>query len=227
MGQTPGEIRHDIEQIRARMGATIDAIGYRMDVPARMRYRFSHIVRDVSEVLGTKPNGHDGGGAELLAAGQEKMSSMLQAAQSGAAGLAGAIEGRASDLGQTVQTGLTGIKENVMDTMTRIGGTARGDAANAGDPTQHQMQEGMQQMRDTAMSTWRRVSSWFARNDALAVGLGALAAGIIAGIFVPRSSGKQESVASLVGEIGHRAAETGGKVLQKGQQMAEQTIGRG
>jgi hypothetical protein len=89
------------------------------------------------------------------------------------------------------------------------------------------MQEGMQQMRDTAMSTWRRVSSWFARNDALAVGLGALAAGIIAGIFVPRSSVKQESVASLVGEIGHRAAETGGKVLQKGQQMAEQTIGRG
>jgi hypothetical protein len=226
VGQTPGEIRHDIEQIRTRMSATIDAIGYRIDVPARARYRFSHIVHDVGEALGTRPNGHDGGGAELLAAGQEKMTSLLQAAQSGVAGLAGAVEGRASDLGQTVQSGIASIKENVMDTMTRVGGTTRSDAASA-DQMQQQVHEGTQQMRDSAVSTWRRVGDWIARNNALAVGLGVLTAGIVAGFLVPRRTVKQASVASLAGEIRHRAVESGGKVLQKGQQIAEQTIRRG
>ena len=48
MGQTAGEIRQDIEQTRARMGATIDAIGYRLDVPARVRYRVSHMMHDTT-----------------------------------------------------------------------------------------------------------------------------------------------------------------------------------
>jgi hypothetical protein len=51
VGQTAGEIRQDIEQTRARMGATIDAIAYRLDLPARTRHRFSHVVQDVSGAL--------------------------------------------------------------------------------------------------------------------------------------------------------------------------------
>ena len=38
MGETPGEIRRDIEETRRQMGATLDALGYRMDVRARMRH---------------------------------------------------------------------------------------------------------------------------------------------------------------------------------------------
>ena len=35
MGQDPAAIRQEIEQTRERMGDTVDALGYKADVPAR------------------------------------------------------------------------------------------------------------------------------------------------------------------------------------------------
>jgi gas vesicle protein len=37
MGQDPAAIRKEIEQTREHMGATVDALGYKADVPARAR----------------------------------------------------------------------------------------------------------------------------------------------------------------------------------------------
>jgi len=37
MGETPDEIREDIEATRARMGDTVEAIGYKADVKSRMK----------------------------------------------------------------------------------------------------------------------------------------------------------------------------------------------
>jgi len=37
MGQDPDEIRQEIEQTRAEMGETVDAIGYKADVPSRAK----------------------------------------------------------------------------------------------------------------------------------------------------------------------------------------------
>ena len=37
MGQDPDIIRHEIEQTRDRMGDTVDALGYKADVPARTK----------------------------------------------------------------------------------------------------------------------------------------------------------------------------------------------
>lgn len=37
MGQDPDEIRQEIEQTRAQMGETVEAIGYKADVPSRAR----------------------------------------------------------------------------------------------------------------------------------------------------------------------------------------------
>jgi ElaB/YqjD/DUF883 family membrane-anchored ribosome-binding protein len=37
MGQDPDAIRQDIEQTRAEMGDTVDAIGYKVDVPSRAK----------------------------------------------------------------------------------------------------------------------------------------------------------------------------------------------
>jgi uncharacterized protein DUF3618 len=35
MGEDPGEIREEIEDTRARMGDTVEAIGYKTDVKSR------------------------------------------------------------------------------------------------------------------------------------------------------------------------------------------------
>ncbi len=37
MGEDPAAIREEIEQTRERMGETVDALGYKADVPARAK----------------------------------------------------------------------------------------------------------------------------------------------------------------------------------------------
>ena len=57
MGQEPDEIRRDIEDTRARMGETVDALGYKTDVKARAS-DFVSEKKDavVSRVSGTVPD---------------------------------------------------------------------------------------------------------------------------------------------------------------------------
>ena len=54
MGQEPGEIRQDIEETRARMGDTVEALGYKADVPSRARDRVDSVK---SKITGSTPDG--------------------------------------------------------------------------------------------------------------------------------------------------------------------------
>jgi hypothetical protein len=123
MDGTAHEIRHDIEQARARVGAAMGAVGYRADMPGRLRDRVSHLA------------------------------SRTQAESS------------------------------------------------------------------TETSTWSTVRS-FAKANALALGLGAFAVGVIAGMFVPRGKIQRQRIAPLATEIRHRAVQTGEKVIERSRQMA-------
>lgn len=53
MGQDPSEIRQDIEHTRGEMGDTVDALGYKADVPGRARGRME---RMKSKVMGSTPD---------------------------------------------------------------------------------------------------------------------------------------------------------------------------
>jgi hypothetical protein len=52
MGQDPDEIRQEIEQTRAEMGETVDAIGYKADVPSRAKEKMSEKVDNVKARVG-------------------------------------------------------------------------------------------------------------------------------------------------------------------------------
>jgi ElaB/YqjD/DUF883 family membrane-anchored ribosome-binding protein len=52
MGQDPGQIRQEIEQTRAEMSQTVDAIGYRADVPARAKEKVTQKVDNVKSKVG-------------------------------------------------------------------------------------------------------------------------------------------------------------------------------
>ena len=54
MGQEPGEIRQDIEETRARMGDTVEALGYKADVFSRARDRVDSVK---SKITGSTPDG--------------------------------------------------------------------------------------------------------------------------------------------------------------------------
>jgi hypothetical protein len=51
MGQDPAAIRQEIEQTRERMGDTVDALGYKADVPARAKDSISDKVQGVKTKL--------------------------------------------------------------------------------------------------------------------------------------------------------------------------------
>src|SRR5206468_4192918 len=56
MGQDPDAIRQQIEQTRERMGDTVDALGYRADVPARAKESISGRVDTMkSKISGIGP----------------------------------------------------------------------------------------------------------------------------------------------------------------------------
>jgi ElaB/YqjD/DUF883 family membrane-anchored ribosome-binding protein len=67
MGQDPSQIRDDIEETRARMGDTAEALGHKADVPGRTREAISDKVDSVKStfsgakdsVSGATPSGGD------------------------------------------------------------------------------------------------------------------------------------------------------------------------
>jgi hypothetical protein len=52
MGEDPGEIREEIEDTRARMGDTVEAIGYKTDVKSRAADKVSGTVDSVRSKIG-------------------------------------------------------------------------------------------------------------------------------------------------------------------------------
>ncbi len=67
MGQEPSQIRQEIEETRAEMGDTVDALAYKTDVKTRVKESFSD-KRDrlIEQVQGTK----GGSGKRRLTAGR-------------------------------------------------------------------------------------------------------------------------------------------------------------
>jgi ElaB/YqjD/DUF883 family membrane-anchored ribosome-binding protein len=60
MGQDPSEIRNDIEETRARMGDTAEALGHKADVPGRAKEAISDRVESVkSTISGSTPDKGD------------------------------------------------------------------------------------------------------------------------------------------------------------------------
>jgi hypothetical protein len=56
MGETPDDIRAEIEETRARMGDTVEAIGYKADVKSRMK---ESVAEKKDSLLGTIGHGKD------------------------------------------------------------------------------------------------------------------------------------------------------------------------
>ena len=73
MGEDPTAIRQEIEQTRERMGDTVDALGYKADVPARARDSISGTVQGVKDKVsgaGSRASEAAPGAADVKHAGR-------------------------------------------------------------------------------------------------------------------------------------------------------------
>jgi hypothetical protein len=83
MGQDPGQIRQDIEQTRGQMGETVEALGYKADVPGRAKEKVQSVT---SKISGSTPDSGDVKDGARKAAGVAQENPLGLAAGAVAAG---------------------------------------------------------------------------------------------------------------------------------------------
>jgi gas vesicle protein len=92
MGQEPGEIRQDIEQTRARMGDTVEALGHKTDVTGRAKDAVSSRVESVkSKVTGATPDSGEVKQGAKRAAGMAQENPLGLAIGAAAVGFVGGL----------------------------------------------------------------------------------------------------------------------------------------
>jgi Protein of unknown function (DUF3618) len=154
MGQDPGEIRQQIAQTREDMGDTIDALGYKADVPARAKDKVTGTVDRAREsVTGTVDSLRgavtgSAGSVKGAAPGRGEMSQKAQTAvgmaQSNPLGLAiGSVAA-----GFVIGTLLPGTRAEDR----RIGGIADEVKAHASEMGQEAVEHGKQVAKEVAHS---------------------------------------------------------------------------
>jgi ElaB/YqjD/DUF883 family membrane-anchored ribosome-binding protein len=155
MGQEPREIREEIEQTRARMGDTVEALGYKTDVKTRAREKVSGTVQAAKDKVGgvneATPGREDVKQRARQAKGIAQENPIGLAIGSVAVGfLAGMLmpSTRVEDekLGEVSDQ----VKEGAKETAQEVGQRGKQVARSARDAVQETGQEQAEQLRQSA-----------------------------------------------------------------------------
>lgn len=192
MGQDPSEIRREIEETRLRMGDTVEALGYKANVPERVKDAVQDRVDTVKGTIGDVVEG-------------------MKSTVSGASVRVGNALGNARDAAQTT---MQSTGDRMSDTLT----SAR---ENAGTLRDRMPSIDMPSMSgETVRSVARRVG--MAAENPLGLALGGLALGILAGLLVPVTDFEREKVGPLRDDLLDRAQAIGGDAVEHGKAMLKE-----
>jgi Protein of unknown function (DUF3618) len=163
MGQDPREVREEIENTRARMGETVEAIGYKTDVRTRAREKVSGKVEAVKSKVGgagsrvneATPGGEDVKQSARKAAGLAQENPLGLALGSVAVGfLAGMLvpSTRVEDekLGEVSDQVTEKVKETVQEVGERGKQVAQQAAESAKQTAQESGQQHAQELKESA-----------------------------------------------------------------------------
>ena len=156
MGQDPGEIRQDIEQTRERMGDTVEALGYKTDVPARAKEAVSSRVDSVkSKVSGSTPDSGDVKAGARQAAGIAQENPLGLAIGAAAIGFIGGLlipSTRMEDekIGPMADQVKEKARETGQEALERGKDVAQQAAQSAKDTAQEAGREHAEGLRDSA-----------------------------------------------------------------------------
>jgi len=155
MGQEPGAIRQDIEQTRERMGETVEALGYKADVPGRAKEAVSTRVQSVkSKVSGSTPDGGEVADGARRAAGVAQQNPLgLALGALGVGFLAGMLIPSTKVEDEKIGPMADQVKEKAAETgqeaMERGKEVAQQAAQSAKETAQEAGREHAQEMRDS------------------------------------------------------------------------------
>jgi ElaB/YqjD/DUF883 family membrane-anchored ribosome-binding protein len=171
MGQEPREIREEIEDTRARMGETVEALGYKTDVKTRAREKVSGTMQAAKDKVGgagsrvnqATPGGEDVKQGARRAAGIAQENPIGLAIGSIAVGfLAGMLvpSTRVEDekLGEASDQMIEKVKETAQEAGERGKQVAQEAAQSAKETAQQSGQEHAEQLRQTAQEKAQETS---------------------------------------------------------------------
>ncbi len=209
MGKDSSEIRREIEETRARMGDTVEALSYKADVPNRVKDAVNDKVETVKGTIGD-------------------VVSNVKDAVSGASGKVGSALGGAKDkagttwsdtsdkLGDTVG-GVTGKLGDVTHGVTdRLGSVTGGVSDKLGAVTDKIPSPG-----DVTGAAKRGVG--MALENPLGLAIGAAAAGFLAGLLVPVTDYERETIGPIRDDLVDKAQQLGSDALEHGKAVLQET----
>jgi hypothetical protein len=194
MGKDSSEIRREIEQTRARMGDTVEALGYKADVPSRVKEAVSDRVETVRGTISDVVEGVK----DTVAGATGKVGNALGTAKRG---MNDTISGTGDKVGDVTST-VTSLTDTVKSTV----GSVTDKIPNTTD-VKNVAQRGV----------------GIAVENPLGLALGALAVGFLAGLTAPVTDIERRTVGPIRDDLVDRAKAAGSDAIEHGKQVLQET----
>lgn len=217
MGKDSSEIRREIEETRARMGDTVEALGYKADVPARVKDAVNDRVESVKGTIGGVV---------------DTVKDTVTGAVSGATGaVTGAVSGATDAVsGATGKVGsaLGGVRRTASQTLSETTGRVQETTSDVRSSVQNTLSNTVGSVTDKIPSPddvryAARRGAGIVQENPLGLALGALAVGFLAGLAAPITDIEREKVGPLRDDLVERAKSMTSDALEHGKQVLQET----
>jgi len=212
MGKDSSEIRREIEETRARMGDTVEALSYKADVPNRVKDAVNDKVETVKGTIGDVVSNVK----DALGGASDKVGSAL----GGAKQKAGSTWSDTTDkLGGTVggvSDKLGGVTGKLGDVTGKLGDVTGGITDKLGGVTDKLPSTG-----DVTGAAKRGVG--MALENPLGLAIGAAAVGFLAGLMMPVTDYERDTIGPIRDDLVDKAQQMGSDVLEHGKAVLQET----
>ncbi len=212
MGKDSSEIRREIEETRARMGDTVEALSYKADVPNRVKDAVNDKVETVKGTIGDVVSNVK----DALGGASDKVGTAL----GGAKQKAGSTWSDTTDkLGGTVggvSDKLGGVTGKLGDVTGKLGDVTGGITDKLGGVTDKLPSTG-----DVTGAAKRGVG--IALENPLGLAIGAAAVGFLAGLMMPVTDYERDTIGPIRDDLVDKAQQMGSDVLEHGKAVLQET----
>jgi hypothetical protein len=211
MAREMTEIRHDIDETRERLRDTAEALGWKVDLPARARDVMRETAAVVRERLHDPERRRRGGGGREDESG---VGARLSAAKDTLEETAGALKRGAATGAKAVSEGAGSARDAISERSTAAGrAIERGQSDAAG-------------LLPESADLRRRSEAGLqaARSNPIPIAMGALALGALAGVLLPSTRAEDERIGPMADDLKHEGLDAGGDAVPGGREAAETVI---
>jgi len=220
MGKDPSEIRREIEETRARLGDTVEALSYKADVPARMKDAVNERVDTVRGTLGDVVDSVKGTVTSVAGTASDVLGSVAGTATDALGSARGRLGSALGGASRTMSQSLGATTDKMGDATSTVSSSMSNLTSSVTGAVGNVTQK-LPNPNDLTSAAQRGVG--IATENPLGLAIGALAVGFLAGLAAPVTDIEREKVGPIRDELLERAKNVGTDALQHGKQVLQET----